>query len=250
MKNYRAEIYGERIADTYDDWYSSPGESSIELLSDLANGGRVLELGIGTGRVALPLKEKGIDIHGIDASPAMIGKLRAKPYGNDIPITFGDFSEVPVEGKFDLIFVVFNTFFSLTTQETQLKCLQNVAKHLTMKGKFLIEAFVPDPGRFDRGQSVRATEIGENQVKIDVSKHNQLTQQITGQHVLLTDGGVRLFPVTIRYTWPSELDMMARVAGMKLIDRWGDWNQVSFSSDSIKHISVYKPLQKQTHRKG
>ncbi len=239
MGKYQPETYGEKIADIYDDWYSSPEEASISLLSDLAHRGRVLELGIGTGRIALPLKEKGIDIHGIDASPSMIEKLRAKPDGKDIPITLGDFSEVPVEGKYDLIFVVFNTFFSLLTQETQLECIQNVAKHLTGKGSFLIEAFVPDLGRFDRGQSVRSTEVGENRVKIDVSQHNPLKQHVTSQHMILTDNGIRLYPVTIRYTWPSELDMMARVAGMKLVDRWGDWERGPFSTGSGKHISVY-----------
>ena len=239
MEEYRPETYGEKIADIYDDWYSSPDESSIALLCDLAQSGRVLELGIGTGRVALPLKDKGIDISGIDASPSMVEKLRVKSDGKDIPITLGDFSEVDVEGRYDLIFVVFNTFFSLTTQEEQLKCLQNVARSLTPEGVFLIEAFVPDIGRFDRGQSVRATDVGENRVKIDVSRHDPLRQLVTSQHVILTENGARLYPVTIRYTWPSELDMMARVAGMKLVDRWGNWERGSFSSDSGKHISVY-----------
>lgn len=240
MKNYKAETYGDRIADIYDNWYSSPDDSSITLLSDLAHGGRALELGIGTGRIALPLKEKGIDIHGIDASASMVKKLRAKPDGKAVPITFGDFSKVAVEGKYDLIFVVFNTFFSLTTQEEQLECLQNVAKHLTGGGAFLIEAFVPDTGRFDRGQSVRATEVSENVVKIDISKHDPVMQQVSSQHVVITDNGIRLYPVSLRYTWPSELDMMARVAGMKLVDRWGDWDRGVFSSSSGKHISVYK----------
>lgn len=239
MKNYKADTYGERIADIYDNWYSSPEDSSIALLSDLAHHGRVLELGIGTGRVALPLKERGIDISGIDASASMVKKLREKPDGKDIPVTIGDFSEVSVEGRYDLIFVVFNTFFSLLTQEAQLECLQNVSRHLTGKGNFLIEAFVPDLGRFDRGQSVRATEVGENEVRIDISKHDPLMQQITSQHVILTDSGARLYPVTLRYTWPSELDMMARVAGMKLVDRWGDWERGPFSTDSGKHISIY-----------
>ncbi len=154
-------------------------------------------------------------------------------------MTIGDFSEVPAEGRFDLIFVVFNTFYALTTQEEQLACLQKVSRRLTPEGVFLIEAFVPDLGRFDRGQSVRATEVGKNRVKIDVSQHDPLRQLVTSQHVILTDNGVQLCPVTIRYTWPSELDMMAEVAGMKLVDRWGDWERGSFSSGSGKHISVY-----------
>ncbi len=239
MEKYRPETYGEKIADIYDDWYSSPDESSISLLSGLAHHGRVLELGIGTGRIALPLKEKGIDISGIDASVSMVRKLHAKPGGKDIPVTIGDFSDVPAEGSYDLIFVVFNTFFSLTTQEEQLKCLQNAARRLTAEGVFLIEAFVPDIGRFDRGQSVRATNVDENSVKIDVSRHDPLNQLVTSQHVILTDTGVRLYPVTIRYTWPSELDMMARAAGMKLVNRWGNWERGRFSSESGKHISLY-----------
>ncbi|MEN8209392.1 MAG: methyltransferase domain-containing protein [Candidatus Fermentibacteria bacterium] len=239
MEKYQPETYGEKIADIYDDWYSSPDESSIALLSDLANQGRVLELGIGTGRVALPLKEKGIDISGIDASPSMVKKLHGKPPGKDIPVSMGDFSEVDVQGRYDLIFVVFNTFFSLTTQDDQLKCLVNIAHRLTPDGVFLIEAFVPDIGRFDRGQSVRATDVGENRVKIDVSRHDPLKQLVTSQHVILSEKGVRLYPVTIRYTWPSELDMMARAAGMKLIERWEDWERSCFSSSSGKHVSVY-----------
>ncbi len=119
MEKYNTETYGQRIADIYDDWYPSPEGPSIALLSELSHHGRALELGIGTGRIALPLKSHGIDISGIDASPAMVEKLRMKPEGKDIPVTIGDFSEVPVEGLFDLIFVVFDTFFSLTTQELQ-----------------------------------------------------------------------------------------------------------------------------------
>lgn len=238
MEN-KTETYGQRIADIYDDWYSSPEASSIALLSELSRHGRALELGIGTGRIALPLKRQGIDISGIDASPAMVEKLRMKPEGKDIPVTIGDFSKVPVEGLFDMIFVVFNTFFALTTQELQLECLQNVATHLSKNGSFLIEAFVPDLGRFDRGQTVRATDVRENEVRIEVSKHDPLTQQVTSQHVVLTEKGVQLYPVTVRYAWPSELDMMARVAGMKLVNRWCDWVRTPFSASSGRHVSVY-----------
>ena len=154
-------------------------------------------------------------------------------------MAIGDFSEVAAEGRYDLIFIVFNTFFSLTTQEEQLACLQNIARRLTPEGVFLIETFIPDIGRFDRGQSVRATNVDENRVKIDVSLHDPLLQLVTSQHVILSEKGVMLYPVTIRYTWPSELDMMARVAGMKLVDRWEDWDRGRFSSNSGKHISVY-----------
>jgi len=240
MEKYTSETYGERIAGIYDTWYDFHDETAIDLLCELAGRDRVLELGIGTGRIALPLKEKGVKIHGIDASASMIAKLHSKPAGKDIPVTSGDFSKVQVEGKYGLIFVVFNTFFGLTTQESQLECLRNVAEHLTAGGAFLIEAFVPDVGRFDRGQSVRAVALGENEVRIDVSKHNPVTQTVNSQHVLLTDEGVKLYPVNIRYAWPPELDMMAQLAGLKLAERWGGWDRKPFAQDSVKHISVYK----------
>jgi len=240
MKNYNAETYGERIAGIYDDLYSSPEESAIDLLGSLADGGRALELGIGTGRIALPLKARGIDIQGIDASPSMVKKLRAKPGGTEMHVTSGDFSEVEVEGNFDLIFVVFNTFFSLTSQESQLRCLQNIARHLEEDGVFLIEAFVPDLKRFCDGQSVRAVEVNEDMVRLDVSKHDPVSQQISSQHVMFTEEGVKLYPVSLRYTWPSELDMMARAAGLELSERWGNWEREPFSSSSGRHISVYR----------
>ena len=170
----------------------------------------------------------------------MIEKLDSKPARKDIPVTTGDFSKMPVEGRYGLIFVVFNTFFGLTTQESQLECLRNVAEHLTDDGAFLIEVFVPDIGRFDRGQSVRAVAVGENEVKIDVSKHNPVTQTVNCQHVFLTDDSVKLYPVNIRYAWPAELDMMAQLAGLKLAERWGGWDRRPFAQDSVKHVSVYK----------
>ncbi len=241
LDTHQSDTYGERIADVYDEMYPTADQSCLDLLHELAKGGLILELGIGTGRIALPLKARGANIHGIDASDAMMDRLKAKPGGSDIPLTKGDFADLPVKGSFSLIFVVFNTFFGLTTQERQLECLREVRRHLAVDGRFLIEAFVPDVARFTDGQTVRATDVRANEVALEVSRHDRATQQISSEHLVLTESGVRMYPVTIRYAWPSELDLMARLAGLALIDRWEDWKKSPFSSKSGKHISVYGP---------
>lgn len=148
MKKYTNSTYGDRIADIYDQWYSEYERSTIQTLVDLARGGRALELGIGTGRIAIPIHQEGVEVYGIDASQAMLAKLKSKPGGEDIQVSIGNFTDVDVEGNFDLIFVVFNTFFDLDTQEEQIRCFKNVADHLTSGGVFVIEAFVPDMARF------------------------------------------------------------------------------------------------------
>ncbi|HSJ52655.1 MAG TPA: class I SAM-dependent methyltransferase, partial [Anaerolineae bacterium] len=215
--------------------------AAIAALNRLARGGRALELGIGTGRFALPLQEAGVEVHGIDASPAMVARLRAKPGGGSIPVTLGNFADVAVEGHFSLIYIPFNTFFSLLTQEEQVRCFQNVARHLAPGGAFAIEAFVPDLTRFSSGQqTVRAVTIKEDRVQLDVSVHHPVTQRITSQHVFLAEEGIRLFPVSLRYAWPAEMDLMARLAGLRLKHRWEDWDGGAFSARSGMHISVYE----------
>jgi SAM-dependent methyltransferase len=160
MERYAEMTYGEHIAHIYDQWYSGYEGSAVDLLQELAGSGRVLELGIGTGRIALPLHQRGVDVTGIDASEAMIGRLRAKAGGADIQVVLGNFAEIYLEDRFDLIYVVFNTFFNLQIQEEQVECFRGVRKHLTEEGVFVIEAFVPDPCRFDHGQSVRVVHLG------------------------------------------------------------------------------------------
>ncbi len=240
MNTYGAETYGERIADVYDELYAAHDPAAIVTLNRLARGGRALELGIGTGRIALPLQVTGVEVHGIDASPAMVERLRAKPGGENIPVTLGDFSEVAVQGRYALIYVMFNTFYSLLTQEAQVRCFQNVARHLEPGGLFAVEAFVPDLSRFSGGQTVRAALIEDNQVQVDVSMHDPVRQQLTSQHVFLTEGGVRLYPVRLRYAWPAEFDLMARLAGLGLKHRWADWEGSAFSARSGMHVSVYE----------
>jgi SAM-dependent methyltransferase len=240
MDTYNESTYGERIAGIYDEWYQAYDEAAIQILSELARDGRALELGIGTGRIALPLQARGVKVHGIDSSPAMIARLQAKPGGQAIPVTLGNFADLPVEGTFDLIYVLFNTFFALLTQDDQIRCFKNVAKHLSPQGVFVIEAFMPDLARYSGRQTVRAISIGQDELRIDASLLDPVAQLIVSQHVELTAGGVRLFPVKLRYVWPSELDLMARLTGLSLQQRWGNWQRAPFSADSGKQISLYE----------
>jgi SAM-dependent methyltransferase len=244
MDGYRAETYGEEIADVYDDWIAggyadSAAEDAAGFLAALAPGGRALELGIGTGRVALPLARRGAAVHGIDASAAMVARLRAKPGGADLPVSIGDFAQVPVDGPFDLVYVVFNTFFALASQDDQLRCARNVAARLRTGGRFVVEAFVPDPTLFDHDQRVEVGEVGLDRVRLDVSMHDRTSQTVTSQHIVLGAAGPRLYPVRIRYCWPSELDLICRLADLHLTDRWAGWRREPFNSASDHHVSVY-----------
>jgi SAM-dependent methyltransferase len=248
MQGYRPQTYGDEIAEVYDEWL--PGGFSEQaaldtagFLADLVPGGRALELGIGTGRVALPLAARGVEVHGIDASESMVAKLRAKPGGEDLPVTIGDFADVPVDvpagGEFDLVYVVFNTFFALLTQEDQLRCAGNVAARLRPGGRFVIEAFVPDLCRFHREQLVGANLVGLDRVRLEVSQHDRLTQTVSSQHVMIGTGGIQLAPVRLRYCWPSELNLICRLADLHLTDRYGGWRREPFTSASGSHVSVY-----------
>jgi SAM-dependent methyltransferase len=178
-------------------------------------------------------------VHGIDASPAMISKIRAKPDAEKVLVTLGDFGDVPVSGLFDLIYVVFNTFFALATQEAQVKCFQTCAQHLKIGGVFVLESFVPDLTRFDRGQRTDTISINPDEARIDAALHDPVNQRIHAQHVLIEEKGIRLFPVQLRYVWPSEMDLMARLGGLELRNRYGGWRGEPFSSASVRHISVY-----------
>ena len=244
VNDYEPATYGDRFADVYEEWHAElfapeAVEPPVALLAELARGGRALELGIGTGRIALPLAARGAAVHGIDASGAMVARLRARPGGANIPITIGDFADVAVEGRFSLIYVVFNTFYALLSQEEQVRCFRNAAAHLEEDGAFVIEAFVPDTGRYRQGQSVGASRMALDRVMLDVARLDPVQQRIEVQHVLIRDGEVRLYPVQLRYAWPSELDLMARLAGLRLRDRWGGWDRRPFTTASGTHVSVY-----------
>ncbi len=243
MAPYDPPRYGDLWADTYDELHADMAgqDDCVDLLRRLSGRGPVLELAVGTGRIALPLASAGIEVHGIDASEAMVARLREKRGGDEIAVHMGDIADVAVDGRFRLIYLVFNTLFALTTQELQTRCFVNVARHLTQDGAFVIEAFVPDPARFDRGQRVSVARMEEDAVQLDVARHDGATQRISSHRVLIRDGGVRLLPVELRYAWPSELDLMAQLAGLRLQERWGGWRREEFTSSSAQHVSLYVP---------
>jgi SAM-dependent methyltransferase len=240
MLNYSDETYGERIADVYDQWYSEFDPDAIDFLMELANGGKVLELGVGTGRIALPLAKAGVAVEGLDASKSMVARLHSKPGGENIPVTIGSLPDIPVDGKFSLVYVVFNTFFCLLTQQEQIRCFQNVAGHLSANGVFVIEAFVPDMTLFTGGQCTRTIRIDDHEIQMDASQIEMHKQEITSQHVVLTEQGTRFYPVKLRYVWPSEMDLMAQLSHMRLRERWEGWTKKPFTARSGKHISIYE----------
>lgn len=245
MEQYEPSMsFGEEDAANYD---SEPDVSqradtsaTIAFLEQLAGGGPVLELAIGTGRVALPLAARGIRVDGVDFSPAMVAKLRAKPGGDKLAVTMGNFADVPVQGTYRLVYLVFNTLFNLLTQDEQVRCFENVAAHLTDGGSFVVEAFVPTYlTRLRSDQYVDAEAIRVNEVWLDVGRHDPVKQTLEESHVVLSREGVRVYPIVERYAWPSELDLMARIAGLRLKERWGGWSREPFTATSSSHVSVY-----------
>ncbi len=239
MQGYDATTYGQRIAGVYDDWHTEAEPEEVELLCELAGEGPVLELGVGTGRLALPLARRGLQMHGIDSSDAMVAKLREKPGGDSVAVTLGDFQNFDLTERFSLVLVVFNTFFTLTDQEAQVACFSSVSRHLLPGGRFLVEAFVPDLGRFDRGQRVGVVRVGLNEVRLDCSRHDAVTQSVTTQHIVLGSGSIHLYPLQIRYAWPSELDLMAKLVGLQLEARWDGWDCRPYTAGSKTTISVW-----------
>ena len=241
MKNYGPETFGELNADEYD-LLHNPGttEAAIELLSEFALPGRTLELAIGTGRVALPLAERGCRIEGIEASPLMVEKLRQKPGGHGIPVTIGDMSEVKADGMFDFIFLIFNTLYNLTSQAAQVNCFRNAASMLAPGGAFLIEAFVPDLSQFHDHRSVKPRHVGFSSLALEAAVHDPTTQRIDYQVLRVTSEGTKLTPLPMRYAWPQETDLMAQLAGLDLENRWGGWDKSDFTANSRMHISVYR----------
>ena len=234
------DSFGEDAAASYDDSPRGDEAATVALLEQLARGGPALELAIGTGRIALPLAARGVRVHGIDLSPAMVARLRTKPGGADLPVTMGDFATVPVEGTYRLIYLVFNTLFNLLTQDEQVRCFENVALHLSEDGLFVVEAFVPTfLHRLRDDQYVDAEYVEVDHVQLDVGRHDPVAQRLDESHVALTPKGLRFDPIVCRYAWPSELDLMARIAGLRLHERWGGWQREPFTAVSRNHVSVY-----------
>ena len=234
----RAEDYDEFV-----DYASQPPETDAEVagLARLANGGRVLELGVGTGRVAIPLAATGLEVHGIELDADMIEQLQSKPGSERVSVHHGDMADMAVDGTFDLIYAVFGTLFMLPTQAEQVRCFRRAAQKLTPGGKLVIEALMPQPSSYDRGRKVTLADANDERVIINVSEADALAQTIHTRQVVLGSAGIQIHPVRIRYSWPSELDLMAELAGLRLHARLSDWTGRRFAAADRRHISVYAP---------
>jgi SAM-dependent methyltransferase len=241
MKGYEpAMSFGEEDARQYRNLVRGDEAAAVAFLAELAGPGPALELAIGTGRIALPLAARGLRVDGIDLSTAMVDQLRARPGGDRLSVVIGDFADVPVPGTYRLVYVVWNTLFNLLTQDDQVRCFGNVAAHLQGDGSFVVEAFVPSfLHRLRNDQYVEAESIEVDAVKLDLLRHDAAAQRIEESHVTLSGAGTRLSPVVQRYAWPHELDLMARLAGLKLKGRWGSWDRAPFTWKSDLHVSVY-----------
>jgi SAM-dependent methyltransferase len=236
-----AARYGQIWASIYDDVHAHLDPTlAVTALHELAAGGAALELGVGTGRVAIPLAAAGTRVHGLDASEAMLAKLRAKPGGAAVTTTLGDFTQIPVEGQFALVYIVFSTISGLLAQDAQVACFRAAAGKLATNGVFVVETFVPDPTRFDRQQRVQVNRIEDGRVDLIVSKHDPVAQHVRSQHIQLGGDGLSMHPVEVRYVWPSELDLMAQLAGLRLRARWGSWKREPFAAGSPMAISIYE----------
>ncbi|MEL7208100.1 MAG: class I SAM-dependent methyltransferase [Actinomycetota bacterium] len=235
-----ATSFDGRVAAAYDDRPRGDEDACVDWLGRRAGGGRVLELAIGTGRIGLPLARAGHDVTGIEISADMIARLRAKDGGDALPVVRGDMADVAVNGEFDLVFVVYNTFFNLLTQDDQVRCFENVAAHLTSEGRFVIEAVVPwDLHRLRDNQYVDAELLTPGEARLDIARHDPVTQILDENHVSLTEDGLTITPIVTRYAWPSELDLMARLTGLRLVERVGGWRDEPFDAHSRRAVSVY-----------
>ena len=242
MERYKPVMsFDEHVAEAYDDSVHRGDEmATVAFLEHLAGGGPALELAIGTGRIALPLSARGIRVDGIDFAPAMVDRLRAKPGGDQIAVTLGNFADVTVPGTYRLIYVVFNTLFNLVTQDEQVRCFENVAAHLTDDGSFVVEGGVPaDWYRLRNNQYVDLEAIEVGNVRLDVARYDPVKQLLEETHVTLSSAGIQLNPIVTRYAWPAELDLMARIAGLRLKERWAGWSREPFTATSTNCVSVY-----------
>jgi SAM-dependent methyltransferase len=235
--------FDEKVAARFDElyaWQADPGviDPMVDLLVDLAGDGRALELAIGTGRIGLPLARRGVPVHGIELSRAMVARLQAKPGAAAVGVTIGDMATTRVPGTFRVAYLVANTIGNLTTQEGQVACFRNAAAHLEPGGTFVIDMIVPDLQWLPPGERTRTFEFSDDHVGID--EFDVANQMLTSHHWTFVDGRWERFSVPFRYAWPAELDLMAQLAGMRLRDRWADWHREPFTSDSRAHVSVWE----------
>lgn len=243
VSDFDPRVYGTSgIAGEYDDLYEAEWDTpgAVGRIAELAAGGRVVEFGIGTGRLALPLSARGVQIHGVDASVEMIAELRAKPGGADIPVVVGDFAEAEAGTGFSLVVLAFNTIYALPDQQAQVACFANAARHLRPGGAFVVEAWVPDLGAFRHNRLVRPRIIRADKMSIEVAELDSVQQMIRTTQAVFSEGTARLYPANHRYAWPSELDLMAQLAGMEREARWADWRGATFTDDSQAHVTVYR----------
>ncbi len=241
MKNYDpAMSFGPEVAAGDPHRLRGDEEATVAFLRDLAGDGPALELAIGTGRIARPLAATGLRVDGIDISQAMVDVLRTQPGGDAIAVTMGNFADVPVTGTYRLIYIVYNTIHNLLTQDDQVRCFQNVAKHLADDGVFVVEAGPHSALYLTDNQYVHAQSVEVKQVWLDVARYDPVTQLLEESHVSLTDKGVRLFPIVTRHIWPAEMDLMARIAGLRLRERFGDWDRSLYTAHSRNIVSVYE----------
>lgn len=242
MSAFDPTVYGGAIAQEYDDLYQDEFDDTgdaVARLALLAAGGPVLEFGIGTGRLALPLAASGLEVSGVEASVEMVEELRKKPGGAAIPVSLGDFSRGDAGRDFALVVLAINTIFALPDQQAQVGCFANAARHLRPGGRFVVEAWVPDLAGFRHNRLVRPRIHRSDRVSIEVVRLDPVAQTMETTQTVLDNNGVRLYPANHRYAWPSELDLMGQLAGMHLTDRWEDWRGTAFCGESRKHVSVY-----------
>lgn len=235
--------FGEHVAATYDESEADMFESGVvdalvDVLAGLAGGGRALELGIGTGRIALPLARRGVPVHGIDLSRAMVARLRAKPGGDQVGVTIGDFATTRVAGTFSVAYLVFNTIMNLTTQAAQVACFRNVAAHLEPGGCFVVEVMVPDLRRLPPGQNAVPFDISPTRWALDI--YDTATQAMSSNYVEIAADRGEYISIPFRYVWPAELDLMAQLAGLRLRERWESWTREPFTSESRQHVSIWE----------
>jgi SAM-dependent methyltransferase len=232
--------YGQRIAADYDDTTGRLDPTAeLSLLTELTPSGSVLELGIGTGRLALPLQDRGYRVAGVDGSAEMVELLRSKPGGDRLQVVVGDFSRTTVPGEFDLVLLVMNTIYALPSQQAQLDCFANAAASLRSGGRFVVDAWIPDTGAFRDGRALRTVQHEDGYVVLEVAELHPAEQRMNTNKIFLRNDSVKVYPANHRYAWPSELDLMARLAGLSLEHRWGDWSKAPYGDHSTSHVSVW-----------
>jgi len=239
----RPDYFGESIATQYDQAVGKEFEPdyvarTVDFLAAHARGGRALEFGIGTGRVAAPLAARGVPVSGVDLSTAMVSRLRDKPGGAALEVVIGDFATARVPGTFTLAYLVFNTIMNLTTQDAQVDCFRNAAEHLESGGRFVVEVMMPELRKLPPGQQAVPFQTGPTRWAFDL--YHVATQELSSNYIEVVDGRGSFRPIPFRYVWPAELDLMARIAGLRLVERWEEWGREPFTDESTKHVSVWE----------